>query len=63
MNLVASCVLGIMGLGQTRRVKTITLSYSESVSVALDIQHAKRMRHIILPSVSCLAIQHFHTLF
>ena len=26
------------------------------VSVALVIHHAKRMRHIILPSVACLAV-------
>ena len=30
--------------------------------VALDIQHAKRMRHIILLSDLCLAIPHFFTL-
>jgi hypothetical protein len=33
-----------------------------SVFVALVIQHAKRMRRIILPSVACLAIQYFSTL-
>jgi hypothetical protein len=32
------------------------------VSVALVIQHAKRMRCIILPSVACLAVPHFSTL-
>jgi hypothetical protein len=32
------------------------------VSVALDIQHAKRMRRIILPSVACLAVPYFSTL-
>jgi predicted transcriptional regulator len=33
------------------RGKVISIIYSESVSVALVIQHAKRMRHIILSSV------------
>jgi hypothetical protein len=32
-----------------------------SVSVVLDIQHAKRMGHIISPSVACLTIPHFST--
>jgi hypothetical protein len=33
-----------------------------SVSVALVIQHAKRMRRIILSSVACLAVSYFSTL-
>jgi hypothetical protein len=41
---------------------TITYSYSECVSVALVIQHAKRMRRIILSSVVCLAVPYFSTL-
>jgi hypothetical protein len=32
------------------------------VSVALFIQHAKRMRRIILSSMACLAVPHFSTL-
>jgi hypothetical protein len=32
------------------------------VSVALVIQHAKRMRRIILSSVACLAVPYFCTL-
>jgi hypothetical protein len=32
------------------------------VSVALVIQHAKRMRHIILSSVGCLTVPYFSTL-
>jgi hypothetical protein len=32
------------------------------VCVALVIQHAKRMRHIILSSVACLALPYFSTL-
>jgi hypothetical protein len=31
--------------------KAISITYSECVSVALAIQHAKHMRHIILSSV------------
>ena len=58
-NLAGSWVLGIMGVGQTRRVKAIGITYSESVPATLDIQRANRMRHIIMPSVSCLATQHF----
>jgi hypothetical protein len=33
-----------------------------SVSVALVIQHVKRMRRIILSSVACLAVPYFSTL-
>jgi hypothetical protein len=43
-------------------VKQISITYSECVSVALVIQHAKRMRRIILSSVFCLALQYFPTL-
>jgi hypothetical protein len=32
------------------------------VSVALGIQHAMRMRHIVLPSVDCLGLPHISTL-
>ena len=35
--------------------KAISMTYSECVSVALVIQHAKRMRCIILSSVACPA--------
>jgi hypothetical protein len=34
-----------------------------SVSVALVIQHAKRMRRIILPPVASLSVPHFPTFF
>jgi len=34
------------------RLKTISISYSECVFVALSTQHAKRMRHIV---ISCLS--------
>jgi hypothetical protein len=44
------------------RGKAISITYCECVSVALVIQHAKRMRRIILPSVACLAVPYFSTL-
>jgi hypothetical protein len=44
------------------RGKAINITYSECVSVALVIQHAKRMRRIILSSVACLAVPYFSTL-
>jgi hypothetical protein len=37
--------------------------YSKCVSVALVIQHAKRMCRIILSSVACLAVPYFSTLY
>ena len=37
-------------------------TYSETMSVALCIQHAKRMRRVILSSVACPAVQYFSTL-
>jgi hypothetical protein len=39
--------------------KAISITYCECVSVALVIQHAKRMRRIILSSVACLAVPYF----
>ena len=36
--------------------KAISITYAECVSVALVIQHAKRICHIILSSVICLAV-------
>jgi hypothetical protein len=41
----------------------MSITYSECVSVALIIQHAARMRRIILSSVACLAVLYFSTLF
>jgi hypothetical protein len=43
------------------RGKAISISYSECVFVALVIQHAKRMRPIILSSVACVALPYFST--
>ena len=42
--------------------KSNNVTYSECVSVALGIQHAKRMRLIILSSVACLVVPYFYTL-
>jgi hypothetical protein len=39
-----------------------SITYSQCVYVALDIQHAKRMRRVILSSVACLAVPYFSTL-
>jgi hypothetical protein len=44
------------------RGKAISITYSECVSVALVIRHAKRMRPIILSSVDCLAVTYVFTL-
>ena len=41
------------------RGKANSITYSQCVFVALVIQHAKRMRHITLSSLSCLAVQIF----
>jgi len=38
------------------------ITYSDCVSAALFIQHAKRMRRIILSSMACPAPQYFSTL-
>ena len=38
------------------------VTYSECVSVVLVIQHAKRVRRIILLSVTCLVLLYFSTL-
>jgi len=44
------------------RERAIRITYSECVSVAFTIQHAKRMRRIILSSVTCPAVPYFATL-
>ena len=42
--------------------KAISITYSQCVFVALVIQHVKRMRRIILSSVTCPAVSYFSTL-
>jgi hypothetical protein len=42
------------------RGKAVSITYSQGVFVALVVQHAKRMRRIILSSVVCLATIFFH---
>ena len=44
------------------REKAVSVTCSECVSVALVIQHAKRMHHNISSSVACLAVPYFPTL-
>ena len=39
--------------------KTVSIPYSECVSMALVIQHVKRKRRIVLLSVACLAPPYF----
>jgi len=41
------------------RGKSIGITYSVCVSVALVIQHAKRMRRIILSPAACLALPYY----
>ena len=41
--------------------KAISITYSECVFVALVIQHAMHMHHIVI-CMACLALQHFSTL-
>jgi len=41
------------------RGKAIIIKYYECVSVALFIQHAMRMRCVILSTVACLGLPHF----
>jgi hypothetical protein len=44
------------------RGRAISITYSECVSVALVIQHAKRMRCIIFSAVACLVLPYFSAL-
>jgi hypothetical protein len=40
----------------------VSIKYSECMPVASVIQHAKRMRRIMLSSVACPAVEYFSTL-
>ena len=42
--------------------KTIIITYSGHLSVALGTQHTKRMRRIILSSAASLVLPYFYTL-
>ena len=44
------------------QLQIITVTYSECVSVALVIQHGKRMRHVVLSFVDRLA-QPYYLIF
>jgi len=44
------------------RGKAISITYTEYRFVALAIQHAQRMRRIILSSLACLTVPYFSTL-
>jgi len=61
-----------LGMNKTENVKwrsvrvtlfalenTRSITYSECVSVALIVQHAKHMRRITLSSAACMALPHF----
>jgi len=41
--------------------KAISVTNSECMSVALDIQHAKCMSHILVSSLVCLVVPYFST--
>ena len=41
------------------RGNAISITYSEYVFVALIIQHAKRMRRIVMSSVTCMILPYF----
>jgi len=59
------CVLrntGGRSHGHCCRGKAVSTAYSECVPAALGIQHAKRMRRIILSFVACLTLLYIHTL-
>ena len=49
-------------LNHCRRAKAMSIAYSEWVFAALVIQHAMRMRCIILSYVAFLAVPYFSTL-
>ena len=42
--------------------EAVSITYAECVFVALVIQQAKRMSHIVLSSVACPAVPHLSTL-
>ena len=59
---VYECNIQARSLNNCRLVKAVSITYSECVSVALVIQHTKRMLRI-MSSVARPALQYFTTLF
>jgi hypothetical protein len=59
---VLSCNIAARSCNHCCRAKSVNITYSEYVFAALVIQHAMRMRLIILPSVASLAAPYFPTL-
>ena len=45
------------------QLKTVSITCSEGVFVALGIQHAMRMRRTVSSSVVCLVLPYFCTLY
>jgi hypothetical protein len=56
------CNIDVLSCNQCCRGKAISITYSECVSVALIMEHAICMGHIILSSVVHLAPPYFSTL-
>ena len=54
--------VGLITRNLSRRGKVISGTYSDTVSVALGIQHAMHMARILFTSVVCPAVPHFSTL-
>jgi hypothetical protein len=54
--------IGARSLNHCCRGKAVGISYSVSVFVALVIQHARRVRRIILSSLACLAVPYISKL-
>jgi len=54
--------IGSISRNLCRRGKVISSSYSDTVSVALGIQHTMYMTRILFTSVICPAVPHFSTL-
>ena len=52
-------LLALLGAHHILHVSRLRVKYSECMSVAVIIQHEKRMRWVILSSVSYLAVPHF----
>jgi len=55
--------IGARLYNQCRCWKPTIITYSECMLVALVIEHAKRMRRIILSSVACPALPYYSTVF